>query len=170
VKARGQAGALQSPPTDFGPWGGAIAFNSSTSWYFDPNPATDESFSGFDFYSVALHELGHVLGIGTALSWETPITGNQFTGTAVVATHGGSVTVTSDHGHWASGVTGLWPDGTSHDAAMTPSIASATRKRFTDLDMAGLSDVGWQVVVPEPASFALVGSVVVLLCLRRRAA
>jgi len=170
VKARGEAGGLTSPATDFGPWGGSISFDIGTSWYFDPNAATVETFTGIDFYSVALHELGHVLGIGTAGSWEAPIVSNQFTGTAAVAAFGDNVPVTSDHGHWSNGVNGLWPDGTSHEAAMTPSISPATRKRFTDVDMGSLSDIGWEVVaVPEPASFALVGGVVVLL-LRRRTA
>ena len=34
----------------------------------------------------------------------------------------------------------------SFEAAMTPSISSNLRKRFTDLDLAALSDIGWDVV------------------------
>src|SRR3954447_1664723 len=64
--SRGQAGALSPVETDVGPWGGSVSFSSNTSWYFDPDTRTDESFSGkYDFYSVAIHELAHVLGFGT---------------------------------------------------------------------------------------------------------
>lgn len=47
-----------------GPWGGSVSFNYTSNWYFDSNTSTTESFSGFDFYSVAVHEIAHVLGMG----------------------------------------------------------------------------------------------------------
>jgi len=65
IRDRGQTGVGTS---DFAPWGGAISFDATTNWYVDSNPATLERFSGFDFYSVAVHELGHVLGFGTSLA------------------------------------------------------------------------------------------------------
>ncbi|RMF83954.1 MAG: peptidase M10A and M12B matrixin and adamalysin [Nitrospirae bacterium] len=168
---RGQAGAAASPPTDFGPWGGSITFDSGANWYFDPDPATDESFSGYDFYSVALHELGHVLGIGTADSWYALVSGGSFTGSAAQAAYGGPVPVNGGADHWAGSVAGLLPDGTLQEAAMTPAIGPHQRKRFTDVDLAALSDVGWQVVaVPEPTSLALVATPLLLLALRRRSA
>ena len=34
VRARGQAGALTTVPTDFGPWGGTISFDTGTNFYF----------------------------------------------------------------------------------------------------------------------------------------
>ena len=34
VRSRGQAGALQSPKSDYGTWGGMIAFDSGTNWSF----------------------------------------------------------------------------------------------------------------------------------------
>ncbi len=51
----------QGPGTDFGPWGGSIAFNPGFNWYADPDPSTVESFSGWDLFSTAIHELGHLL-------------------------------------------------------------------------------------------------------------
>lgn len=157
ISMRGQAGA---PNTDVGPWGGSISFNSTAAWYFDPDPSSTESFAGQnDFYSVALHELGHVLGIGTATSWNNQIVGGQFTGPASKAVNGGNpVPLDSGGGHWANGLTSTLP-GTStlQEAAMDPSLTVGTRKYFTDLDFAGLQDSGWQVTpVPEPGQYALV--------------
>ncbi len=177
VRARGQAGALPATgKTDFGPWGGAITFDSDAAWYFDPNPLTLESFgTQNDFYSVAVHELAHLLGFGAASSWDMFVSGAGFTGSASRAAHGGAnVPLSAEDDHWADGtistvatplVLGLQP------AAMTPSLFQGTRKYFTELDFAGLDDLGWQVAVPEPGALALlaVGSVLAL-GRRRRAA
>jgi hypothetical protein len=40
-----------------------IYFNVKYSWYVDPTPGTDETFTGYDLLSVAKHEIGHILGI-----------------------------------------------------------------------------------------------------------
>lgn len=147
LASRGQAGALLSTPTDFGPWGGAITFDTvGTNWNFSlAAPSAGQA----DFLSVAEHELGHLLGIGTATSWDNKITGTTFTGAASRAANGGTnPSVTGDGGHWASGTTYL-----GQPVAMSPSITLGTRKEFTELDYAGLADIGWQVSpVPEPAS------------------
>jgi hypothetical protein len=171
ISKRGQTGA---PTTDFGPWGGSISFNNTASWYFDSDPSTVDVPGGqSDFYSVALHELGHVLGIGTATSWNNQISGGQFTGAASAAAHGGTpVPLDASGGHWANGTTSTLP-GTStlQDAAMDPSLTVGTRKNFTDLDFAGLTDVGWQVTpVPEPEQYAFVAALGLLgfLIYRRR--
>lgn len=136
---------------DFAPWGGSISFDRDTDWYVDNDPSTDESFGGqHDFYSVALHELGHVLGMGTADSWDNQIAGGQFTGANAVAAHGGNVNLQSGGGHWASDTDStIFGTSTAQEAAMDPSIQVGTRKRFTDLDMAGLEDIGWEI---QPAS------------------
>ncbi len=146
---RGQAGV--SSGADFAPWGGSISFNSDASWYYDDDLATDEEFSGYDFYSVALHELGHVLGIGTSGSWYNQIDdNNEFTGAHAVAANGGGAVPLSDDGdHWAQGTTST-VDGVSQEAAMDPDITSGQRKEFTKLDNAGLEDIGWEVT--DPAS------------------
>jgi len=146
VTTRGQAGV--SDDTDFAPWGGAITFDndSSTNWYVDDDTTTDEAFAGSDLYSVALHELGHVLGIGTANSWNNKIVNNQFTGAASTAVAGGNIPTQSGGGHWAEGTSSvIVGTNTAQEAAMDPTITTGTRKRFTDLDVAGLQDIGWQV-------------------------
>ena len=86
-------------------------------------------FDAYDFYSVAVHELGHVLGFGTAGSYSTRVQNGQFNGPAVIALTGSSQAVTTD-GHWASGLS-----YGGQEAAMTPNIATGVRKQFTELDL-----------------------------------
>ncbi|MCB1896104.1 MAG: matrixin family metalloprotease [Zoogloeaceae bacterium] len=176
---RGESGV---GTTDFAPWGGSIAFDSSTNWYVDDDPATLESFSGVDFYSIAVHELGHVLGVGTSGSWFAQIGAGGFEGSASVAAYSdalgspqASVPLDSGDGHWAEG-TQSFTDGVLNEASLDPSIRSGRRKAYTDLDWAALSDVGWEVApasaVPENSSFAmmLAGLGVLGASSRRRAA
>lgn len=55
---------------------------------------------------------------------------------------------------------------------MTSAITAGSRKHFTALDMAALSDIGWQVSeVPVPAAAWLFGSALLgLVGLRRQSA
>ena len=146
---RGQYDITSAPNTrtDFASWGGAITFDSvGTTWNF---ALTNPTGSQADFYSVALHELGHLLGFGTADSFQNRVpVGTAFLGPASTALNGGvNPQVTGDLGHWAAGTS-----FGGQEAAMTPSIVLGTRKVFTELDFAGLKDLGWQVSpVPEPA-------------------
>ncbi|SEK55786.1 matrixin family metalloprotease [Nitrosovibrio tenuis] len=150
--SRGQAGALLPVQTDFGPWGGAISFNSTSNWYFDPDTRTDESFANqYDFYSVATHELGHVLGFGTSQSFTNLNSGGLFTGTAVHDLLGYNPPLSSDGGHWQQGLTYL-----GQEVAMDPSILAGQRKHFTELDYAAMKDIGWQVApIPEAEVWAM---------------
>ncbi|MCP5222680.1 MAG: PEPxxWA-CTERM sorting domain-containing protein [Zoogloeaceae bacterium] len=139
---------------DFGPFGGAMVFDTGTSWYLDDNVATVESFGGFDFYSVAIHELGHVLGVGTSAAWSNQISGQSFTGAAAVASYGGPVPL-ANSGHLDKSIKSTFM-GNMQEPALTPSITAGQRKYFTELDWALLSDVGWQVAaVPEPETWAM---------------
>ncbi|AMK77742.1 MULTISPECIES: matrixin family metalloprotease [Methylomonas] len=158
---RGQSNPTSGPSaTDFAPWGGQLIFSSSADWYFDTDLTTTEAFSGNDFYSVALHELGHLLGLGSSDSWMNKASGTSFTGTNAVAAYGGNVPLEGDKVHWFDG-TKSTVNGVEQESAMDPTIHVGTRKVFTQLDLAALKDVGWQVsvtAVPVPSAVWLFGS------------
>ncbi len=141
VGARGQAGALATPPTNYGPWGGSIAFDDgSTNWYFGVGTSGLAS-NQTDFFTVAEHELGHVLGIGTSASWVNDIVDDKFTGAHAAAANGGEPVPLDPAGaHWAEGTT-----SGGQTAVMTPVLLDGTRLIFTPLDFAGLADIGWQL-------------------------
>jgi len=151
VTARGQAGALSGAKTDFGPWGGSIAFNNTASWSYDVASAPSNGEQD-DFFSTCLHELAHVLGFGSCESWNNLVnSSNQtFTGGAAEAVYGGPVPLAGDS-HWADGTQGL-SGGQAQDAEMDPSLTTGTRKRLTTLDVAALVDIGWQMPMAGDAN------------------
>jgi len=166
LAARGKAGALTAPATAYGPWGGAITFDDSgsTAWYFGQS-ASGIASTQTDFLSVAEHEIGHVLGLGTAPSWQALVSGAAFHGSHAEALNNGRPVPTDAAGaHWADGTrSGGGP------ALMDPILTEGTRVQITPLDAAGLADIGWQTQAnstPPPSStpavvqFATAGYVV----------
>jgi len=168
IRYRGESGASATPATDFGPWGGSISFdNATTTWSFQ----LDGRPQGFqaDFISSAMHELGHVLGIGSANSWDDRIVSGNFTGARAVNSFGAVIPVDSNAGHWKDDGCGPNPGpfaanslthnafGTAHGsdqvALMDPvrciNYATTSLPVFTDLDFAGLVDIGWEIIPPQ---------------------
>jgi len=138
----------------FANWGGTITFDIiGSNWYYDhTNPPTAGSN---DFFSAALHELGHALGIGTSIDWTGLVSNAEFVGSSSVAAFGGPVPLDCDLicQHWSVGTTSLI-NGIAQDASMNPILAPGDRKFFTDLDVAALDDIGWSIV-PEPTTGVL---------------
>ncbi len=151
VATRGQTGAALATPTDFGPWGGFIAFNTTTDFFYGASIDGIPS-NHFDFFTIATHELAHVLGFGTAPVWNTYRSGQSFTGPRARAAFDGqgNVPLTPDLGHWTMAVR---DDG--RDTLMQPIISSGTRKTLTPLDLAALGDMGWQLL---PTQTTVIGS------------
>lgn len=149
LDGRGQAGALLGTPTDFGPWGGAITFDTSgTTWHFGSTTAGLEN-TEVDFLTVAQHELMHLFGFGTAPSWQNQISGSNFTGAVSRAANGGTNVPLGDSGHWALSVA-----SNGELATMRPTLTQGERHLLTAIDFAGLDDLGWTVSAPPaPVDF-----------------
>lgn len=149
LRTRGESNTTGAGATDFGPWGGALSFDDDAGgygWHWDQS--TPVAAGKVDLFTVATHELAHVLGIGTADSWDTWVAGSSgsyvFTGPVSVASYGGNVPLDAGQAHWQTGVTSV-AKGHSQIAVMTPVITAGLREHFTNLDWAGLDDVGWEV-------------------------
>lgn len=130
----------------FSLWGGSIAFDTTENWHFGLT-TTGLDQNEVDFYSVATHEFGHILGIGTAPQWFTQVQNGSFIGSNAVAVYGGPIPLTSEGAHWADGV-----QSGGQAVALDPVLNPGTRVNWTPLDQASLHDVGWAGVVSPPAS------------------
>lgn len=154
AESRGQGTVTGASADDYALWGGAISFNSTSNWLFSDTPGAIGAGMA-DFYSVAVHELAHVHGFGTADSFIRLAGGTSFTGANAMAVHGGAVPLDGDWAHWLDGTQSL-VNGVVQEAAMTPTITLGTRKDFTDLDYAAMKDIGWQVAaVPEADTWTM---------------
>lgn len=87
----------------FQPWSGYLLLNSNvTSWWFDPSPETDDDVPAgvTDALDVAMHEMGHVLGISTN---NNPFksqrdASNNFAGaSSILWNHGQAVPMSGSH-------------------------------------------------------------------------
>lgn len=132
--------------SNFSPFGGSIAFDVDAPWYFDATPETPDSFPGqIDFYSVVLHELGHLLGfISGARAFAALSQFDEFYGAHASELYGGPVPLDSKGGHWRQDV--LFE---GEPVSMAPNFAFNERKEFTELDFAALVDIGYIVSPPS---------------------
>lgn len=142
VAARGEPNARGASASDFGPFGGSITFDTipSGGWYFGLD---DDAIGGQnDFYSVALHEMFHLLGFGTSDSWQARVSGSSFTGAASRGEYDGTgnVPLSVDRAHWASGT-----NDNGRETVMDPELTTGQRKIYTALDLAGMDDIGWEL-------------------------
>ncbi len=124
--------------TGFSLWGGSLAFDLDQNWNFSSG---DPVIGQTDFHTVATHELGHLLGFGTADQYFRLVSGGFFRGANATAENGGTPPrVSSDTAHWAQGT-----HSDDHEASLQPFLVSGERYGFSDLDYAVLKDIGWTV-------------------------
>ncbi len=141
-------------------------------WHFDHT--TSVASGKNDFYSVALHEVLHAIGVGTSVSWTAAVSGTNWTGSNAIASNGtGTGLIDSGGAHIADDTNSTTiSGGTSQEVLMGPSIVTGTRKQLTALDLAFLQDLGYSgSAVPEPAETGLVFSLLLatFAMIRRRA-
>ncbi len=142
VEGRGQSGATgpEGGQSDTSLWGGSIAFDIDTNWHFG---LTTEGLDGneHDFYSVALHELLHVLGFsdGTPAFANLISPSDTFMGARAMAVSTDTQLSSSDLAHWREGLT-----NGGQESLMDPTFARGTRKLITPLDFAAMEDIGWE--------------------------
>ncbi|MBK1792282.1 hypothetical protein [Persicirhabdus sediminis] len=160
IFGRGKPGAeitTSSLRTEYAPWGGIVMFDTikpdSTprEWNF----SLSQNQTGSEFVTIAIHEIGHVLGLGSADSWDNLISNGVFNGPAASNSYGSAPP--ADYGHFGSGTNsslfGVFSatHGQSRPAIMNSSTTD-TGSNFdviTDLDLAALVDIGWKISPPE---------------------
>ena len=132
--------------SNFEPWAGAIAFDTSTQWFFDatPNPFDIIPAGNVDFLSVAVHELGHVFGIGTSPAFDSFVSDSfLFNGPNAKALNGNNpIPLNSDLNHVQDKIL---IGGMESKALMEASFSSEVRQLPAALDIALLVDIGYQI-------------------------
>ena len=123
---------------------GSVVFDDDANWHFDHTVPVAPGAN--DFYSVALHEILHTLGVGGTDSWNSMIVETTWLGAEVIASHGtGTGIVESDGDHFAENL--MSPritDGVLQEIVLDPNLTVGTRKGLTQLDLAVLRDLGFQ--------------------------
>lgn len=134
-----------SSSSNFEPWAGSIAFDTSTQYFFDTTPNTSSAIpiENVDFISVAVHELGHILGIGTSPAFDSLVSDGFFNGPNAKALNGNNpIPLDLDLKHVTDNIL---IGGVESQALMEGSFTSGIQKLPTALDIALLADIGYQL-------------------------
>lgn len=143
IEGRGQSGATgpDAGQTDTSLWGGSIVFDIDANWHFG---ITTEGLAGNenDFYSVAVHEIFHVLGFtdGNPAFANLISPSGVFMGPAAMAVSVDTELMATDYAHWREGLSSA-----GQETLMDPTFTRGTRKLITPLDFAAMEDIGWEL-------------------------
>ncbi len=141
VNAVGSIFSNRLQGSNFEPWVGSMTFAQEANWFFDLTPETDDDipFGQSDFITTALHEIGHILGIGIADIFQEIGAGAAFDGFNAIAVNGGDpIPLESNLVHVQDGFL-------NNTVLMDPRIAAGTRKLPTQVDLALLADIGYEI-------------------------
>ena len=142
--------AVQSKDTstNFEPRMGASSVNTDANFYYDTDLTThaDAVSSGkTDFYSVMVHEIGHIMGFTSSNAFANYSSGNtSWTGTNARAEYNNQNVPLNGNPHWGNALTQGNVNCACHPS-MQPSISSNKRTSFSALDFALLKDVGYSI-------------------------
>lgn len=139
----------------FQPVAGSSQVNSTKSFYFDIDLTThtDAEASGkVDFYTVMVHEIGHIMGFNTHNAWNANLSGSNWIGAEAKKEYslqnppnGEAVPLASStNPHWNLGLDYNKVNCGCHPS-MLPSVSSNKRTTFSDLDFALLKDIGYSI-------------------------
>ncbi|NDW45100.1 calcium-binding protein [Ruegeria sp. PrR005] len=124
------------PVTDFEPWVGTLRVEPAEDWNFDLTTAVEGKS---DFISLALHEIGHILGIGASPIFDMLSAGGQFDGPNARSVNGGDpIPLEADLNHVIEGFDG-------NTVLMDPTARNGFRLTPTDIDLAMLADIGYEI-------------------------
>lgn len=184
-------GAGQDTVLDLPAWGGSISFDPALAWHFDSTTAAPSGT--VDFYTVALHEVGHALGLSLSFNqWTVLQDGVSFLGPEALAAYNADnnaaeedLTLQSEtNRHWDEGVydTEIFPGGDPNyvgtvgpgalqDLIMEPTInftGSIRRLELTNVDVGAIRDLGWgTVAIPEASAVLFFGLLTIGFVSRR---
>ena len=115
------------------------ALDSYWHWDHTTEPASGKN----DLYSVALHEILHALGVGSADAWNTLSSGSTWNGAEVLAITGSGANLVQGGHIYPNVMSTRLSDGMPQEVVMDPSLDEGKRKELTGLDLAFLRDIGW---------------------------
>ena len=138
--------------THWEPKMGASSVNTDANFYYDTDLTThaDATSSGkTDFYSVMVHEIGHIMGFTSSNAFANYSSGGSagvgsWTGANAKAEYNNQNVPLNGNPHWASSLNQANVNCACHPS-MQPSISSNVRTSFSDLDFALLKDVGYTI-------------------------
>ncbi|MDA8807097.1 hypothetical protein N9N55_07720 [Opitutales bacterium] len=134
------------------PIAGVSQVNTSKSFYFDTDLTShsDATSSGLvDFYSVMVHEIGHIMGFNSNNAFTNFSSGGSagsgsWTGANAKAEYNNQNVPLNGNPHWGNSLTQGNVNCACHPS-MQPSISSNKRTSFSALDFALLKDVGYTI-------------------------